>query len=71
MPDVTVLEVPKKLYNYPSMLRNNLGLFYSLSQTKEDLERALKGKFVTCKVQYRDKKTDAIICNVFVQRPPE
>jgi len=31
----------------------------------------LKGKFVTCKVQYRDKKTDAIICNVFVQRPPE
>ena len=40
-------------------------------QTKEDLERALKGKFVTCKVQYRDKKTDALICNVFVQRPPE
>ena len=29
-------------------------------QTKEDLERALKGKFVTCKVQYRDKKTDAL-----------
>jgi len=40
-------------------------------QTKEDLERALKGKFVTCKVQYRDTKTDALICNVFVQRPPE
>jgi pyruvate/oxaloacetate carboxyltransferase len=40
-------------------------------QTKEDLERALKGKFVTCKVQYRDKKTDALVCNVFVQRPPE
>ncbi len=40
-------------------------------QTKEDLERALKGKFVTCKVQHRDKKTDALVCNVFVQRPPE
>lgn len=40
-------------------------------QTKEDLERALKGKFVTCNVQYRDKKTDILLCNVFVQKPPE
>ena len=40
-------------------------------QTREDLERALKGKFVTCKVQHRDTKTDALVCNVFVQRPPE
>ena len=40
-------------------------------QTREDLERALKGKFVTCKVQHRDAKTDALVCNVFVQRPPE
>ncbi|WP_067960236.1 hypothetical protein [Nitrosopumilus sp. Nsub] len=40
-------------------------------QTKEDLERALIGKFVTCKVQYRDSKTDALVCNVFVQKPPE
>ena len=39
--------------------------------TKEDLERALKGKFVSCNVQYRDSKTDALVCNVFVQRPPE
>ena len=38
---------------------------------REDLERALKGKFVTCKVQHRDTKTDALVCNVFVQRPPE
>ncbi len=40
-------------------------------KTKEDLERALKGKFVTCNVQYRDTKTDRLICNVFVQKPPE
>lgn len=40
-------------------------------RTKEDLEHALKGKFVTCNVQYRDKKTDILICNVFVQNPPE
>ena len=40
-------------------------------KTKEDLERALKGKFVSCNVQYRDSKTDALVCNVFVQKPPE
>ncbi len=40
-------------------------------KTKEDLERALKGKFVTCNVQYRDSKIDALVCNVFVQKPPE
>ena len=40
-------------------------------RTQEDLERALKGKFVTCNVQYRDKKTDILLCNVFVQNPPE
>ena len=39
--------------------------------TKEDLEQALKGKFVSCNVQYRDGKTDALVCNVFVQKPPE
>lgn len=39
--------------------------------TKEQLERALKGRFVSCNVQYRDSKTDALVCNVFVQRPPE
>jgi len=40
-------------------------------RTKDDLELALKGKFVTCNVQYRDTKTDRLICNVFVQNPPE
>ena len=40
-------------------------------KTREDLERTLKGKFVTCNVQYRDVKTDALVCNVFVQNPPE
>ena len=39
--------------------------------TKEQLEQALKGKFVSCNVQYRDSKTDALVCNVFVQKPPE
>jgi len=40
-------------------------------RTQPDLERALKGKFVTCNVQYRDSKTDVLVCNVFIQNPPE
>ena len=40
-------------------------------KTADDLNRTLKGKFVTCNVQYRDTKTDRLICNVFVQNPPE
>lgn len=40
-------------------------------QTAQELEQALKGKFVTCNVQYRDKKTDVLVCNVFVQNPPD
>ena len=40
-------------------------------KTKTELEQALKGRFVTCNVQYRDKKTDVLVCNVFVQNPPE
>ncbi len=39
--------------------------------TQNELEQALKGKFVSCNVQYRDEKTDALFCNVFVQKPPE
>jgi len=40
-------------------------------KSREDLERTLKGRFVTCNVQYRDSKTDALVCNVFIQNPPE
>ena len=40
-------------------------------KTQTDLEKALKGKFVTCNVQYRDSKNDALVCNVFVQNHQE
>jgi hypothetical protein len=40
-------------------------------RTLDNLILALKGKFVTCNVQYRDKKTDILVCNVFIQNPPE
>ena len=39
--------------------------------TLEDLEQALKENLCLCNVQYRDEKTDALVCNVFVQKPPE
>ena len=39
LPEVTVLTVPKKLHEYPSMLRENIGLFYNLSSTQEDKNR--------------------------------
>ena len=36
LPEVTVLQVPEKLYEYPKILRENLDLFYNLSLTAED-----------------------------------
>lgn len=39
LPEVTVLQVPKRLTDYPRMLRNNLNLFYNLSQTSEDFQK--------------------------------
>ena len=39
IPEITVLQVPDRLYNYPKMLRENLGLFYNLSFTWEDKQK--------------------------------
>ena len=39
LPEITVLQVPDRLYNYPKMLRENLGLFYNLSSTTEDQKK--------------------------------
>jgi FkbH-like protein len=36
LPEITVLQVPERLYEYPKMLRGNLELFYNLSLTAED-----------------------------------
>lgn len=40
LPEVTVLQVSERLYEYPRMLRENLGLFYNLSSTAEDAKKA-------------------------------
>ena len=37
---VKVLQVPEKLYEYPSLLRDNIGLFYNFTLTKEDTKRS-------------------------------
>lgn len=39
LPNVTVLQVPAKLHEYPKMLRANMGLFHNLSESKEDLKK--------------------------------
>ncbi|NQV18395.1 MAG: HAD-IIIC family phosphatase [Armatimonadetes bacterium] len=39
LPEITVLQVPERLYNYPKMLRENIGLFYNLSFTAEDRKK--------------------------------
>jgi FkbH-like protein len=39
LPEVTTLQVPKKLYEYSRMLRNYGGLFYNLSLTVEDSKK--------------------------------
>ena len=39
LPEVVVLQVPERLYEYPKMLRENIGLFYNLSFTAEDRKK--------------------------------
>ena len=39
LPEVTVLQVPERRYDYPKMLRENASLFYNLSLSAEDGKR--------------------------------
>ena len=39
LPEVKVLQVPERLYEYPKMLRENRSLFYNLSFTPEDKKK--------------------------------
>jgi FkbH-like protein len=39
LPEVTVLHVPERLYEYPRILRENMSLFYNLSFTAEDSKK--------------------------------
>jgi FkbH-like protein len=39
LPEVMVLQVPQKIYEYPKMIRRNLGLFYNHTLTEEDSKK--------------------------------
>ncbi len=39
LPEVTVIQVPEKLYGYPGILKENLSLFYGFSRTREDTQK--------------------------------
>ena len=39
LPEITVLQVPERLHEYPKMLRENTGLFYNFSLTEEDKKK--------------------------------
>jgi len=39
LPEITVLQVPKQLFRYPKMLRENMSLFYNFSFTAEDRKK--------------------------------
>lgn len=37
--EVTVLQVPEKLFEYPKLIRENMGLFFNISNTVEDVKK--------------------------------
>lgn len=39
LPEITIIKVPERTFDYPKEIRENLGLFYSVSKTDEDIER--------------------------------
>lgn len=38
--EVAVIQVPEKLHSYPRIIKENMGLFYSFSLTREDTQKA-------------------------------
>lgn len=39
LPEVTTIQVPEKISDFPRIIRKNLGLFYNVSTTPEDMKR--------------------------------
>ncbi len=39
LPEITTLQVPERIYNYPRLLRENIRHFYNLSSTDEDRKK--------------------------------
>lgn len=51
LPDVKVLQVPNDIYMYPSMIRDNINLFYKKSITSEDIGRVKSYKNQVLRVE--------------------
>jgi len=58
LPEVTVLQVPERLSQYPNMLRNNINLFYNLSFTDEDKKKVNMYKQQTKRVTHKKSFTN-------------
>jgi FkbH-like protein len=74
LPEVTVLQVPEKLFEYPNMLRSNMNLFYNLSQTNEDFnkinmykEQSKRKDFEKSFINIEDYLT-SLELNVYIQK---
>ncbi len=55
LPEIKTLQVPKNLYEYPKLIKEQLALFYRLSVSKEDL---VKSKMYKEQVQRESKKSN-------------
>jgi FkbH-like protein len=58
LPEVETLKVPANLYEYPQLLRDNQSLFYSSSESAEDLQRAVMYKQQAIRVEDKKKFHD-------------
>jgi FkbH-like protein len=58
LPEITVLQVPERLYEYPKMLRENSGLFYNLSLTAEDSKKIEMYKHLVKRESIKKEFTD-------------
>ncbi len=58
LPEVTTLKVPKRLYDYPKMIRESLKFFYKQYSTKEDKKRLKLYKDMGEREKAKDNYTD-------------
>ncbi len=58
LPQVTAIKVPKRLYNYPQVVRNNLYLFWTMSSTNEDRKKISYYKQNIQREKHKNKYSD-------------
>lgn len=59
LPEVTVVQVPERLHEYPGVMREVATLFYSLSRTDEDYRKSDLYKIEQARTRAREKFADA------------